>query len=297
VTATELNQLLTASPEATLVHVLPEEVFASRRIPGSCNACVYEMVFGEKLSEIAPNKTAPIVVYGAGEGSLDSKTAGEKLQALGYTNVRVFDDGLAGWKKAGFPLEGDGSDCGSVIANGNYIADTTESVIRWTGRNLFNHHHGTVSLDSGELAIVDGELRSARFAVDMNRIACEDLTDSTWNAMLIRHLRDADFFDVAQHPLSTFTAESVTPITDFTPGTPTHLLRGRFTLRGVTQTLEIPIVVAAAGDRITAQAQFELDRTLFGSLYGSGKFFQFLGKHVVNDHIHLHLKIHADRKV
>ena len=30
--------------------------------------------------------------------------------------------------------------------------------------------------------------------------------------------------------------------------------------------------------------------------YGSGKLFRFLGKHVVNDHIHLHVKIHAERE-
>lgn len=295
-TAADLHQLLADSPKVTLVHVLPEDVFASRHIPGSCNACVYEMAFGGKMEELAPDKSKPVVVYGAGSGSLDAQTAARKLKALGYTDVRVFDGGLADWEAAGLPLEGDGSDCGQVIADGTYLADTAQSVIRWTGRNLFNHHHGTVSLDSGELAIVDGALRSARFDVDMNRIVCEDLTDSTWNAMLIRHLRDADFFEVEQHPLATFVAESATPLADCTAGTPTHLLSGRFTLRGVTQPLQIPILVASAGDRITAQAQFELDRTLFGSLYGSGKFFQFLGKHVVNDHIHLHLKIHADRQ-
>ncbi len=33
----------------------------------------------------------------------------------------------------------------------------------------------------------------------------------------------------------------------------------------------------------------------YGSHYGSGKLFRFLGQHVVNDHIHLHVKIHAER--
>ena len=30
--------------------------------------------------------------------------------------------------------------------------------------------------------------------------------------------------------------------------------------------------------------------------YGSGKLFRYLGPHLVNDHIHLHVKIHAERK-
>jgi hypothetical protein len=35
----------------------------------------------------------------------------------------------------------------------------------------------------------------------------------------------------------------------------------------------------------------DFDRTQWGSIYGSGKFFSRLGQHVVNDVIHLHLKI------
>ena len=35
----------------------------------------------------------------------------------------------------------------------------------------------------------------------------------------------------------------------------------------------------------------DLDRTQWGSIYGSGKFFARLGQHVVNDLIHLHLKV------
>ncbi|MEO8352658.1 MAG: hypothetical protein ABI680_13050 [Chthoniobacteraceae bacterium] len=39
----------------------------------------------------------------------------------------------------------------------------------------------------------------------------------------------------------------------------------------------------------------ELDRAACGSNDGSGKLFRFLGQHTVNDHIHLHVKIHAER--
>lgn len=292
--AEQLRDRLASRP--LLIHVLPEEVFGSRRIPGSVNACVYEMAFGEKMAQLAADKPLPLIVYGAGKGSLDAATAKAKLEALGWTNVDVFEGGLAAWQDAGFPLEGDAAECGMTVSDGCYMADIAQSVIRWTGRNLFNHHHGTVPLASGELVIEHGVLKSARFTIDMDRIVCEDLTDPTWNAMLIRHLRDADFFDVENHPLATFEADEAIPLPGCTDGTPTHLLRGRFTLRGITHPLEFPIVAAAAGDRVTAQGQFELDRTLYGSLYGSGRFFHFLGKHVVNDHIHLHVKIHADRQ-
>ncbi|MCX6981232.1 MAG: DNA methyltransferase [Verrucomicrobia bacterium] len=42
----------------------------------------------------------------------------------------------------------------------------------------------------------------------------------------------------------------------------------------------------------------ELTRVLkkTGSFDGSGKLLRFLGDHIVNDHIHLYVKIHAERK-
>ena len=38
----------------------------------------------------------------------------------------------------------------------------------------------------------------------------------------------------------------------------------------------------------------ELDRTAYGRTYGSGKLSRFLGPHLLNDYIHLHVKIHAE---
>jgi polyisoprenoid-binding protein YceI len=295
-TADQLFHLLSSDTPPLLIHVLPEEVFACRRITGSQNACVYEMAFTEQVTALAPDKSAPMVVYGAGGGSLDAATAREKLQALGYDRVEVFSGGLEEWAAAGLPLQGSQVAPGNEVVDGHYTASTADSVVRWTGRNLFNHHHGTVRLASGELVIDHGELSAANFEIDMNQIVCEDLTDPTWNATLIRHLRDTDFFDVERYPVASFVSHEAKAINGATAGTPTHLLRGELTLRGITHPLSFPIAVALAGERITAQAQFEVDRTLFGSLYGSGRFFKFLGKHVVNDHFHLHLKIHTDRK-
>ena len=49
-----------------------------------------------------PRKDAPIVVYDSGEGLVAE--AADRLNALGYTNVRALDGGLQAWKDAGFEL-------------------------------------------------------------------------------------------------------------------------------------------------------------------------------------------------
>ena len=293
--APELHSLLQSAQPPQLLHVLPPEVFNAARIPGSLNACVYEVTFLDQVRALVPETAAPIVVYGAGEGSLDAATAAEKLRAAGYTQVQAFDGGLAEWRAAGLVLEGDGKLPQPPAPDGTFRLDTTQSVIRWTGRNLFNDHHGTVKLAAGEIVLRQGQLVSARFTVAMTSIANEDISDSAMNAMLIAHLRSADFFDTQHHPTAQFTADAAEKIAACTEGTPNFRLRGTFTLRGITRPLEFPVVIALDGPRLTGQGVLTLDRTEFGSHYGSGKLFRFLGKHIVNDHIHLHVKIHADR--
>ena len=296
-TALELQSLLQSAQPPQLIHVLPPEVFAAERIPGSVNACVYEMACIDQVRALVPDLSASIVVYGAGEGSLDAATAVEKLHAAGYTQVQPFDGGLAAWKAASLPLTGDGKLPQLPVPDGTFRLDPAQSVIRWTGRNLFNFHSGTVSLASGEIVLRAGQLTSARFTVDMASIADEDIADSAMNRMLIAHLHSADFFDVAHHPTAQFTADAAEKIATCTDGTPNHLLRGTFTLRGISRPLEFPVLIATTedGQRLTGQGQFELDRTAYGSHYGSGKLFRFLGKHLVNDLIHLHVKIHAEK--
>jgi rhodanese-related sulfurtransferase len=49
-----------------------------------------------------PRKDVPIVIYDAGEGLVASAT--DRLRALGYTDIRQLDGGLAAWRSAGFEL-------------------------------------------------------------------------------------------------------------------------------------------------------------------------------------------------
>ena len=296
-TPRELQTELQSNQPPTLIHVLPPEVFAEARITGSKNACVFETAFLDHIKALALDPAAPLVVYGAGEGSLDTATAAEKLRAAGYSHVQPFEGGLAEWKAAGLPLDGTGQLPKPPVPDGTYRIDTAESVIRWTGRNLFNHHSGTVKLAGGEIVLRQGQLVTARFTIDMTTIANEDISDSAMNAMLLAHLRTADFFDTEHHPTAAFVADTAEKIATCTDGTPNHLLRGTFTLRGISRPLEFPVLIAPTDDaqRLTGQGQFEFDRTAHGSHYGSGKLFRFLGQHLVTDLVHLHVKIHADR--
>ncbi len=286
-----LRDLLASSTPPAVIHLLPDEDFAEAHLPAARCFCVYESAFTGKIEEAFPNKQAPLVVYGSSDDTKEAEAAIAKLTAAGYTQVSRLAGGLKAWRAAGGEVEGTGAQ-GAAPVTGTYALNVSHSVIYWTGRNLFNHHTGTISLASGTVKMVADELVSAKFTIDMNSIASTDLTDPTMNAMLVGHLKSDDFFAVAEHPTAEFKATSVTPIPGCTEGSVNQLIRGQFTLRGTAKPLEFPAVIAKAADgSITAQAEFDLDRTQWGAIYGSGKFFARLMNHVVNDLVHLHLKL------
>lgn len=293
----DLNSLLSSSQPPVLLHVLPPEVFETRRIPGSLNACIYEISFTDKVRSLVPDLSTNLVVYGAGEGGLEAKEAGERLSAAGYRNVQIFPGGLKAWRSAGFQLDGSG-DSTAAITDGIYSLDAEASQIRWTGRNLFNHHHGTLRFANGRIEMKDSKLTAANFEIDMRSIVCDDIADESMCNVLVRHLMHADFFDVDNHPSARFESTLANPIPSASDGTPNYEITGNISLRGIQRSVRIPVVLASSNDgsKLAAQAQMEIDRTEFGSLYGSGKFFHYLGQHVVNDHFHIHLKIHASRE-
>ncbi len=296
--AEELHEWIASKPDLHLIDVLPEEHYQVVRLPGSRNACVYETVFLERVVQQAKTPESLIVVYGSGAGTRESAVAAEKLSAAGFTNVHNFEGGIAAWEEAGWPLDqGPAEPSADPLVEGTYFIDTAASVVRWTGRNLFNHHEGTVRLGDGEICARANELVTARFTIDLRTIACTDLSAGPMNDALIRHLNDADFFDVGRFPTAEFRSQDAVPVPGSGPGRPNVEIRGELTLRGVTKALGFFAVVAAeTADHIVAQAQISIDRTEWGCLYGSSRFFSFLGKHVVNDHVDLHVKIRALRR-
>ncbi|RYD40679.1 MAG: YceI family protein, partial [Verrucomicrobiaceae bacterium] len=128
--------------------------------------------------------------------------------------------------------------------------------------------------------------------VEMDSLACTDLEDSAMNRILVDHLRSADFFLAEEYPLAVFRLDSAEEIHGVTNGMPNWRFKGELTLRGAARPLEFAASVARNGDgNYVAQAMLDLDRTIWGSEYGSGKFFARLGQHVVNDLVHLHVKV------
>ncbi|MFP4228453.1 MAG: rhodanese-like domain-containing protein [Salinivenus sp.] len=89
-----------------LINALPREAHEAKHIPGSVNVPVDDI---EQVKTLVPNTDEPIVVYCANADCDASPTATRMLEGMGYTSVVDFEDGYAGWRRAGFPLVGSGA--------------------------------------------------------------------------------------------------------------------------------------------------------------------------------------------
>ncbi|MDD3312835.1 YceI family protein [Pseudodesulfovibrio sp.] len=279
-----------------LVDTLPPEHFAARHIPGAVNACVYEVAFPDAMAALAPDKGASVVLYGAGPRSGDCRCAAEKLQRAGYADVAVFLGGLEAWRAAGHALEGDAPGevepphPALVLEPRTYRVLPQESEVRWTGRNNNGGHYGLLAVSSGFLEGA-GE-PSASFTLDMASLRNLDLEGAELHPVLEAHLRSDDFFFTALFPKATFTTTRIR-IAELGEATrPNAMLQGVLTLRGAENEIAFPAHIRNLADgRLAVIANLDFDRTQWGVIYGSSRFFQHLGYHVVFDFISVDFRL------
>lgn len=99
-TPLEVRQALLASAEIALIDVREEADFALGH-PLFASQIPVRRIDAEARWRI-PRLDTPVVVYDAGEGL--AADAAARLTALGFSDVRLLDGGLAGWKAAGYEL-------------------------------------------------------------------------------------------------------------------------------------------------------------------------------------------------
>jgi polyisoprenoid-binding protein YceI/rhodanese-related sulfurtransferase len=295
--ARRLQDWLKESEPPLVLDVLPQESYDRKHLPRAQRASVYEVTFLDQARAGVKDLNRSIVVYGAGPDSKEASVAADKLLRAGFTNVWEFAGGLKAWEEQGFATEGKpGVQEPKPPLSGSFQLDIEKSTVKWTGANLSNSHSGTLHFAEGVFRLRQGELEEARFQLDMKSLVCDDIKDAKTNQMLIDHLSSEDFFDVAKYPTARFQLTAAKLLPPGTPGSTNYEMNGRLTLKGVTDQVTFPAVVGQPSpDTIAGQAHLAFDRTRWDVQYGSGKFFAFLGQHLVNDLVHLHLIIVANR--
>jgi rhodanese-related sulfurtransferase len=296
ITCNELKQRMANG--AVVIDVMTPEDYAACHLPGAINACIYEVVFLDKVAELVPDRDTELVVYDATGAKLSATSARERLKQARYTKVSLLEGGLSAWCSAGLPV--DKSKQGGVaeptLQDSVYKIVAEKSTLEWGGRNLNNRHCGRISIQGGELVIHEGKLSEGNIVMDMRSLTNLDVQDSGWSDLLIRHLKSADFFSVERFPTASFRLTGWEPQNGVSPEVPQGIAVGKLTIRDVTRSISVPAIVAPQTDgSIKAHAAFDIDRTLWNVSYGSSRLYERLGMHLVHDIISPELFVLARR--
>ena len=299
IAAEELLNLLQGHQEILLLDPLPRSRFEQVHASGAKNACVYEVSFLEQVAALNNDKNKMIVVCGVDKDTYDARTAAIKLRREGYSNIAILEGGLAAWQQAGYPLAGESTDqepqSEKQLADGRFQIDLESSVIQWAGRNYNTTHWGTLHLSDGEVSVIDGVV-SGEFTIDMNSIENINLAGNDLKSVLEDHLKSDDFFFVKKFPEAHFKLLAKPIDHNRNSSSPNYHVKGELTLCGITASQEFDAsLLQDENGRLAAEAHFDFDRTYWGVIYGSTRFFKHLGMHLVFDHISLQLRIMTEQ--
>jgi rhodanese-related sulfurtransferase/polyisoprenoid-binding protein YceI len=290
----DLQRWLENGEDVVCLDVLLPDVFDARRIAGARSACVYEVEFPEHVQGATTGFDQRIVLYGEDEHTLGADVAAEKLGRMGYSDVRVLAGGIAGWLKRGFPVEGTGllpPEDGLRLVEGVFAVDAEESRIEWVGRNAGKRHTGTLQVSRGRLDVRDGGMHG-EFVVPLSTLRNTDLEDDSLRRLLVAHLLSDDFFFAEAYSEVRYSLDAAVPLHGAMPGTATHDVRGHLEVRGQRHPLALRATFANLPDGAYAvEAHCDFDRTAWGVLYGSGRFFKYLGYHLVYDIVSVQLRM------
>ncbi|MEQ8526099.1 rhodanese-like domain-containing protein [Gracilimonas sp.] len=98
-----LHRKMTGEHSPIIINALSRDAYLAKHIPGSLNIPTEN---AEVAKEVIPFMDAEIIVYCANSDCDASPNLAQKLEEMGYTNVSDFEEGLAGWRQAGYELAG-----------------------------------------------------------------------------------------------------------------------------------------------------------------------------------------------
>lgn len=161
----------------------------------------------------------------------------------------------------------------TTALSGTYDLDIKMSNLDWLGEKVTGEHFGTINITDGSVVFADGDLSSGKATIDMSSIKVTDIEDAEMNAKLTGHLKDTDFFNVAEFPTASIL------ITEASNG------KGKadVTIKDQTHPAEFTYEISEDDVNAAVAGEIVIDRTLYGIEYKSGKFFDDLGDKMIYD--------------
>lgn len=92
-----------ANGTVTVLDTLGGEYYAKAHLPGALE--LVEADVETRAAQLLPDRGAAIVTYCSNPACGNSQAVASKLEALGYTNVRKYREGIQDWSEAGLEIQ------------------------------------------------------------------------------------------------------------------------------------------------------------------------------------------------
>jgi polyisoprenoid-binding protein YceI len=159
-------------------------------------------------------------------------------------------------------------------------ADSSASEVVWKGDMLGLYaHEGTINMQSGNISIENGMVKSGAFTIDLASIKPTDdgYSEEKTADDLVGHLSSNDFFNVAEYPTATF---EVT-------GSEGSEVMGNLTVRGKTNPETVKnVMVMEENGNVVVTGELTFDRTKYDV-----NFKMPVGDKVISNDITLKIKV------
>lgn len=161
-----------------------------------------------------------------------------------------------------------------------YQITPQNSKIQFVGSKVTGKHDGSFGDFSGQIDYT-GSPENSRVSITIkaDSIATDD-------PGLTKHLKTADFFDVAKYPEASFVSTSITPGGE--KGA-THTVTGNLTMHGVTKAITFPATINVTQDTASVDSNFSINRKDFGINYAGA------ADNLIRDDVVMTLNIRAKK--
>lgn len=139
-----------------------------------------------------------------------------------------------------------------------------KSSIKWIGEYTFyfGGHDGLINFKSGYFIKTNKLITGGEFIIDMNSIINTDIENEKGKKSLVKHLKQADFFDTEKHPIAKLT------ITKVKYSDKTHArIEANLTLKGITKPINFRAEFTQQEKEM--KTKFKIDRRRWNVNYTS----------------------------
>ena len=161
-----------------------------------------------------------------------------------------------------------------------YLITSQNSKIEFVGSKVTGSHNGSFGDFSGEIDYASSP-ETSRVNITMK---IDSIT--TASPGLDKHLKTADFFDVAKYPEASFVS---TAIKAGGENGASHTVTGNLTMHGVTKAITFPATINVTPDAATVESNFSINRKDFGINYAGA------ADNLIRDNVVLTLHVRATK--